>query len=135
MYNYCLLKFKNIINNYGSLVPVEQNIDIPFNLKRIYYIFNVDEGITRGYHAHRKLQQVLICVKGSVKIRLKLPDNEESIELNDPSIGLFIGTMVWGEMYDFSEDAVLLVLASGDYDESDYIRNYDFYLEESKNRF
>ncbi|MHC1682486.1 MAG: FdtA/QdtA family cupin domain-containing protein [Clostridiaceae bacterium] len=135
MYNYCLLKFENIVNNYGSLVPIEQNEDIPFNLKRIYYIFNVEDGITRGHHAHRKLQQVLICISGSVKIRLKTPKSEESIELNDPSIGLFIGTMVWGEMYDFSKGAVLLVLASGEYDESDYIRNYDFYIEESKNRY
>lgn len=135
MFNYCFLKFRNINNDYGSLVPIEQNTDIPFKVKRVYYIFNVEEDVTRGYHAHRRLHQVLICVKGSVKLRVKIPNNEEIIELNNPTIGLYTGTMVWSEMYDFSKDAVLLVLASEYYDESDYIRNYGIYLEECKNRF
>lgn len=135
MYNSGVIKLKNIANKYGSLVPIESKKDIPFEIKRIYYIKNVDREITRGYHSHRMLHQVLICINGSIKIRLKNPNEEEVVELNDASKGLYIGPMIWREMFDFSEDAVLLVLASEYYDENDYIRNYDFYLDEAKKLF
>lgn len=135
MYNCGLMKMKCFKDKYGSLVPIEANKDIPFEIKRIYYISNVKENVTRGFHSHRKLHQLLICVNGSVKIRVKNPKEEEIYELNNSSEGLYIGTMIWREMYDFSEDAVLLVLASEVYDENDYIRNYDFYLNEANNLF
>ena len=135
MYNCCMIKFKKIGNKYGSLTPIESKKDLPFRIKRIYYIKNVDEHITRGYHAHKNLHQVLICVNGSVKIRVKNSNAEEIIELNNAEEGLYIGPLIWREMFDFSADAVLLVLASEYYDESDYIRNYDFYLEEANKLF
>lgn len=135
MYNCSLLKFKNFSDQYGTLVPIESKIDVPFEIKRIYYIFNVEHDICRGFHAHRSLHQVLICLKGSVKIRVKNPDSEEIIELNDPSVGLYIGSYIWREMFNFTEGSVLLVLASEYHDENDYIRNYDFYLKEAENRF
>jgi dTDP-4-dehydrorhamnose 3,5-epimerase-like enzyme len=135
MYNCSLLKFNDFTDKYGHLTPIEGKIDIPFEIKRIYYITKVEQGITRGYHSHRKLHQVLVCLNGSVKIRTKNPKEEEIFELNDPSIGLYIGTYVWREMFDFSEGSVLLVLASEHYDENDYIRNYDFYLEEAQKRY
>lgn len=135
LYNCSLIKFKDITDKYGHLTPIEELIDIPFQLKRIYYITRVEQGVTRGFHSHRKLHQVLICLNGSVKIRIKNPSEEEIVELNDPSVGLYIGTYVWREMFDFTEGSVLLVLASEYYDENDYIRNYDFYLEEAKKRF
>lgn len=135
MYNTGLIKFKDIIDRYGHLTPIESKIDIPFEIKRIYYITGVEQGVTRGFHSHRKLHQVLICVNGSVKIRVKNPKEEEVVELNNPSVGLYIGPLVWREMFDFSEGSVLLVLASEYYDEGDYIRNYDFYLEEAKRHF
>lgn len=135
MYNTGLLKFKDIIDKYGHLTPIEGNVDIPFEVKRVYYITRVQEGTTRGFHSHRKLHQVLICLNGSIKIRIKNPNGEEVVELNDPSIGLYIGPLIWREMFDFTEGSVLLVLASEYYDENDYIRNYDFYLEEAKKRF
>lgn len=135
MINCSLIKFKDISDKYGHLTPIEEKIDIPFDIKRVYYITKVDGEITRGFHSHRKLHQVLICLNGSVKIKLKNSKEEDIIELKDPSIGLYIGTYIWREMFDFSEGSVLLVLASEYYDESDYIRNYDFYLEEVKNRF
>lgn len=135
MYNCSLIKFKDITDKYGHLTPIESKIDTPFEVKRIYYITKVEQGITRGFHSHRKLHQVLICLNGSVKVRIKNPNEEEVIELNDPSVGLYIGTLIWREMFDFTEGSVLLVLASEYYDENDYIRNYDFYIEESKKRF
>jgi dTDP-4-dehydrorhamnose 3,5-epimerase-like enzyme len=135
MFNCSLLKFNQFSDSYGNLTPIESNKDIPFEIKRVYYITRVGQGVERGFHSHRKLHQVLICLNGSLKIKIKNPLEEEIIELNDTSIGLYIGTYVWREMFDFSENAVLLVLASEIYDESDYIRNYDFYLEEVKKRF
>lgn len=135
MFNSGLIKLKCFKDKYGDLIPIEQQKDIPFEIKRIYYIANVKEGVTRGYHSHRKLHQLLICVKGTVKIRLINPKDEEIHELNDNSVGLYIGPMIWREMFDFSDDAVLLVLASEFYDESDYIRNFDFYLKEANNLF
>ena len=135
MYNCSLLKFKDITDKYGHLTPIESKIDTPFEIKRIYYITNVDQGVTRGFHSHHKLHQVLICLNGSVKIRVKNPNEEEVFELNKPSVGLYIGQLIWREMFDFTEGSVLLVLASEHYDEKDYIRNYDFYLEEAKKRY
>lgn len=135
MFNCGIIKLKNICGKCGSLVPIESKRDIPFDIKRIYYISKVQNNITRGFHSHKMLHQVLICVNGSVKIKVKNPNEEEIIELNNNSVGLYIGPMIWREMFDFSEDAVLLVLASEYYDENDYIRNYDFYLEEAKKLF
>jgi dTDP-4-dehydrorhamnose 3,5-epimerase-like enzyme len=132
MFNSGLFKFKDIIDESGHLTPIEASIDIPFEIKRVYYLTRVKPGVTRGFHSHRKLHQMLICLNGSVKIRLKNPDEENIYELSDSSVGLYIGPNVWREMFDFSEGSVLLVLASDHYDESDYIRKYDDYAEEVK---
>ena len=118
-------------DNYGSLVPIETYDSIPFGIKRVYYIYGVEDGRRRGFHSHRDLQQALICVHGSVKILVKTPFEEENILLNDPSQALLIGPMVWREMYDFTPDAVLLVLASEHYTPSDYIRDYNQYEKEA----
>ncbi len=107
------------------LVAIEENREIPFDIKRVYYIYNTNDNIARGFHAHRQLQQMLICVHGSCKVVLDDGYNRETVLLNDPSEGLYIANDIWREMYDFSTDAVLLVLASELYDEADYIRNYD----------
>lgn len=123
-----ITKYKIHTDKWGKLVALEGNDLIPFNIKRVYYIYEVEEKIRRGFHSHKKLQQVLICVHGSVKILLKTPDEEEIITLDNPNEGLYIGPNIWREMYDFEDDAVLLVLASDHYKESDYIRKYDEYL-------
>jgi len=135
MYNCSLLKFMNINSKYGDLTPIEEMVDVPFDIKRIYYITKVPKGIERGFHAHRKLHQVLICLNGSVKIKVENPKEESEFILDDTSVGLYIGPYIWRQMYDFSEGAVLLVLASDYYDESDYIRNIDFYMEEAVKRY
>ena len=112
----------------GQLIAIEQLKDIPFEIKRVYYMYDTTEGVTRGYHAHKNLQQVLICVHGSCKIRLDNGTEEEVVTLDKPYEGLYVSNNMWREMYDFSSDAVLLVLASELYDESDYIRDYDEFL-------
>ncbi len=135
MYNCSLLKFLNINDKYGELTPIEELFDVPFDIKRVYYITKVPQDISRGFHAHRKLNQVLICLNGSVKIKVKTPKEENEFTLANSSVGLYIGPYIWREMYDFSEGAVLLVLASDYYNENDYIRNFDFYMQEASNRF
>ena len=113
----------------GELVAIEEYKDIPFSVKRIYYMYNVGEDITRGYHAHKALEQILICIHGSCKIRLDNGKEKEVVLLNKPNEGLYVSNNMWREMFDFSEDAVLIVLASQLYDEADYIRNYEEFLE------
>lgn len=114
-------------DKYGKLIALEEKKDVPFEIKRIYYIYEVESGVRRGFHSHKKLEQVLICVHGSVKILLKTPEYEEIIILDSPKKGLYIGPDIWREMYDFNDGAVLLVLASDFYDEKDYIRDYSEY--------
>ena len=112
----------------GQLVAIETEKDIPFEVKRVYYIYDTLSGVRRGFHAHRNLQQVLICVNGSCKIHLDNGYESAEVLLDNPSKGLYISNDMWREMYDFSEGAVLLVLASQHYDEADYIRNYDEFI-------
>ena len=112
----------------GSLIALEQDKNIPFEIKRVYYLFNTGSNIRRGFHAHKNLTQVVIAVRGSC--RFLLDDGKEKITLllDNPSQGLLIDSCIWREMYDFSEDCVLMVLANHLYDESDYLRNYDEFL-------
>ncbi len=112
----------------GQLIAIEELKDVPFEIKRVYYIYDTASGVRRGFHAHKQLEQVLICVHGSCKVLLDDGSISKTVLLDDPSEGLYISNAVWREMYDFSEDAVLLVLASKHYDEADYIRDYDAFL-------
>ena len=118
----------------GSLVALEEGQNIPFEIKRVYYMFKTKEDVRRGLHAHRKLKQVAIAVRGSC--RFVLDDGKERVEilLDNPAQGLLIESCMWREMYDFSEDCVLMVLADQLYDETDYIRDYDKFLEEIRVR-
>lgn len=109
----------------GMLVALEEQKDIPFKIRRVYYIYDTKEGVRRGFHAHRNLEQILICVHGSCKILLDNGREKENVLLDNPNEGLYIANNMWREMYDFSQDAVLMVLASELYNEDDYIRNYD----------
>lgn len=126
------IEFQKLGDERGSLVSLEQNKNIPFDVKRIYYIFGTKEGVSRGFHAHKNLQQVAICVKGSCRFLLDDGHKKENIILDSPNVGLHINNFIWREMHDFSEDCVLVVLASELYDESDYIRDYNIFLKELK---
>lgn len=135
MKNVKKVNFHIIEDSRGKMIPIEYPKQLEFPLKRVYYIYDVGKNERRGFHSHNVLEQVLIAISGKVKILVKTPFEEEIVELNNPSEGLYIGPMVWREMYDFSKGAVLLVLASHEYDESDYIRDYQKYEKEAKKYF
>lgn len=122
------IDFPALGDERGSLVALEAEKSVPFMIKRVYYIFGTKAGVSRGFHAHRKLQQVAICITGSCRMVLDDGQQRNEVLLNSPNKGLVIGDLVWREMHDFSEDCVLLVLASEHYDESDYIRNYNDFI-------
>lgn len=115
----------------GHLVVVEGNKDIPFEIKRIFYIYGSDSEVVRGKHANRQTEFVLINVAGKSKIRVDDGLNNKVVyNLDKPYQGIYLPKMIWKDMYDFSEDSVLLCLASEHYDEREYIRNYEEYLKE-----
>lgn len=112
----------------GQLVALEELKDIPFCVKRVYYMYDTVEGVVRGKHAHKTLEQILVCIHGSCKILLDDGQEKKIVPLEKPYEGLYVANNMWREMYDFSEDAVLIVLASDYYNEEDYIRDYDEFL-------
>ena len=126
--NNSILDFPTISDQRGTLVALEQYKNIPFEIKRVYYIYGTNHKETRGFHAHLELQQVLICVSGSCKIIMDNGKERKEYKLNKPNQGLFIDRCFWREMFDFSDDCVLVVLASDYYDENDYIRSYEDFL-------
>ncbi len=123
-----LIEFNIFGDDRGSLVSFEENNNVPFDIKRVYYIYGTDTEVTRGKHAHKNLKQLAICVSGSCTFTLDDGQSKESYDLNSPNHGLLIEGAIWREMSSFSEDCVLMVLADSYYDESDYIRDYDVFL-------
>ena len=127
---YKVLEFGDLGDERGKLVVVEGARDIPFEIKRVFYIYGSDSEVVRGQHANRNSEFVLINVSGSSKVRVDNGFEEEVIELNRPRMGLYLPTMVWKDMYDFSADSVLLVLANTHYDGNEYIRDYNEFIKE-----
>ena len=122
------IKFNHKNLDAGSLVFFEACRDVSFEIKRVYYLYGVPEGQKRGLHAHKELRQVFICIHGSCSVMLTNGNERIEVRLNNPSEGLYVERGLWREIYDFSPDAVMVVLASEYFDEQDYIRNYDDYL-------
>ena len=118
------LHFPPLGDDRGSLVALEEAKTIPFEIKRVYYLFGTKKNVRRGLHAHLVLKQVLLCVTGSCNILLDDGTKRESVTLDSPTKGLLINGMVWREMTDFTPDCILLVVASEHYNENDYIRSY-----------
>ena len=112
----------------GQLVALEEFIDIPFEIKRVYYMYDTKDGVHRGFHAHKNLEQILICIHGSCKVLLDNGKEKKVVPLEKPYEGLYVSNKMWREMYDLSPDAVLMVLASDLYKEEDYIRDYNEFL-------
>lgn len=122
-----IIEFKDLGDERGKLVVVEGGQTIPFNIARVFYIYGSDHDVIRGQHANRESEFVLINVAGQSKVRITDTHEEFVVELNRPMMGVYIPKMVWKDMYDFSKDSVLLVLASTHYDGSEYIRDYEEY--------
>jgi dTDP-4-dehydrorhamnose 3,5-epimerase-like enzyme len=122
------IEFPSLGDDRGSLVALEGNKTVPFNIKRVYYIFGTQPGVSRGFHAHKALKQVAVCITGKCRMLLANGTEEAEVWLDDPARGIAIEEMVWHEMHDFSPDCVLLVMASENYDESDYIRSYEDFI-------
>ena len=123
-----LIEFSQKGDDRGNLVVVESLCDIPFDIKRVFYIYGSDRDVIRGNHANRETEFVLINVSGTSKVCVDDGVSKKVFDLNRPHIGIYLPRMVWKEMYDFSHDSVLLCLASTKYDPDEYIRNYDEYL-------
>jgi len=121
-------KFPIVSDERGSLTFIEGGRNIPFEIKRVFYLYGIPGNIIRGNHAHRTLQQILIAISGTFDVMLNDGYKEERIWLNHPNRGLYIPPMTWCEISNFSHDAVCLVLASDFYDETDYIRDFNLFL-------
>ena len=123
-----ILQFADLGDERGKLVVIEGGQAIPFEIKRVFYIYESDSTVVRGQHANRESEFVLINVAGKSKVRITDGKEEYIVELNKPMMGVYLPKMIWKAMYDFSPDSVLLVLASTHYDGREYIRNHDDYL-------
>jgi dTDP-4-dehydrorhamnose 3,5-epimerase-like enzyme len=124
-----IINLKIMGDDRGSLIALEKFHNVPFDIKRVYYIFNTKDGVKRGFHAHKKLKQLAICVCGNCKFMLNNGKNKKEFILDSPDKGLMIEGLVWREIYDFSSDCVLMVLADSYYDKEDYIRDYDKFIQ------
>ena len=123
-----ILQFQDLGDERGKLVVIEGGIAVPFNIKRVFYIYESDSTVVRGKHANRESEFVLINVAGKSKVRITDGKEEIVVELEKPMTGVYIPKMIWKDMYDFSADSVLLVLASTHYDGAEYIRDYEEYV-------
>ena len=129
--NICkIFQFKDLGDERGNLVVIEGGIDIPFELKRVFYIYGSECDVVRGQHANRRTEFILINVSGKSKVRITDGKEEYIVILDKPRMGVYIPPMIWKDMYDFSEDSILLVLCSEHYDADEYIRNYEEYISE-----
>jgi dTDP-4-dehydrorhamnose 3,5-epimerase-like enzyme len=128
------INFQTLGDERGSLISIEQGKVVPFEIKRVYYIYRTAEGVSRGFHAHRNLRQVAICLAGKCRMVLDNGITREDVWLDCATKGILIEGGMWREMHDFSEHCILLVLASALYDESDYIRDYDEFLAVARER-
>ncbi len=128
---YKILEFEDLGDQRGNLVVIEgDGADIPFDIRRVFYIYGSDSEVVRGQHANRETEFLLVNVSGTSKVKVDNGKESRVIELNRPRMGLYLPPMVWKDMYDFSPDSVLLVLASRHYEASEYIRDYQEYRTE-----
>lgn len=128
VYNCNVIELPKIHNRAGNITPVHGGTDIPFDIKRIYYLYDVPSGETRGGHAHKELQQLIVAASGSFDVLLDDGKNKKIVTLNRPNFGLYVTPLIWRELINFSSGAVLLVLASKLYEEDEYIRDYQEFL-------
>jgi len=123
-----IINFQVMGDAKGSLIAFEENQNVPFDIKRVFYIYGTQQDVARGQHSHYKTKQLLVAVNGGCKVTLDDGENTKTYVLNKPNVGLFQDALLWGTMHDFSEDCILMVFADTYYDENDYIRNYETFL-------
>ena len=126
--NAKFIRFKQMGDERGHLVVVEGGKDIPFEIARVFYIYGSDNNVIRGKHANKRSEFVLINVSGTSKVKVDNGNTSEVFELNEPHTGIYIPKMIWKDMYDFSQDSVLLVLSNEKYDPEEYIKDYEEYI-------
>lgn len=130
---YKIVEFKDLGDERGNLVVIEgEGRDIPFDIKRVFYIYGSDSEVVRGQHANRESEFLMVNVGGTSRVKIDNGYETRIIELNRPGMGLYLAPMVWKDMYDFSADSILLVLSSKHYDPEEYIRDYNDYIREIK---
>tara|TARA_B100000963_G_scaffold284188_1_gene252954 strand:+ start:6574 stop:6972 length:399 start_codon:yes stop_codon:yes gene_type:complete len=126
------INIESLGDHRGELISLESKENIPFDIKRVYYLFANKRNIDRGHHAHKKLKQVIFCIKGSCKINFDNSHSTQTILLSNYKRGVYVDSVIWRKMFDFSDDCILMVLADANYDEEDYIRSYDEFIEYMK---
>ncbi|TVR78498.1 MAG: WxcM-like domain-containing protein [Chitinophagaceae bacterium] len=129
VYDCAVIELNRIENEAGNITPVENNIHIPFEIKRIFYIYDIPGGKDRGAHAHKECHQFLVAASGSFEVELDDGINKRTVRLSRPYFGLHIPPGIWAAEKSFSSGAICLVLASHAYEESDYIRDYSVFKE------
>ena len=127
-----IVELRRITNPKGNLTPIEEGVDVPFDIRRVYYLYDVPGGEGRGGHAHRTLEQFIVAASGSFEVILDDGSERRTFFLNRSYYGLYVAPGLWRELANFSSGSVCLVLASAPYDESDYIRDYDAFLNERR---
>lgn len=125
VYDCHILPLSKIHNPAGNITIVEGDVNIPFSIKRIYYLYDIPGGESRGGHAHKELHQLIVAASGSFEVMLDDGKNKKIVRLNRPNYGLLVVPGIWRELFEFSSGAICLVLASHKYEESDYIREYE----------
>lgn len=128
VFDCSIIQFPKIQNRAGNITPIQNNIEVPFEIKRVYYLYDVPGGESRGAHAHKELEQLIIAASGSFDVTIDDGENKKTISLNRPNFGLHLKPGMWRELSNFSSGSICLVLASLMYDETDYIRDYDQFL-------
>ncbi|MFN7112730.1 MAG: sugar 3,4-ketoisomerase [Alphaproteobacteria bacterium] len=126
-------KLKKIEDPRGCLIVIEHGKDVPFLIKRSYFIYGTSPDEPRGFHAHKQLEQVFVCLRGQCDVLLDDGHHKQTIKLDAPDKSLYVGKMIWHEMHNFSEDCIFAAFASDLYDESDYIRDYQDFMRLAKN--
>jgi dTDP-4-dehydrorhamnose 3,5-epimerase-like enzyme len=132
--DYKLYTLKNFGDERGSLIPIEEGNNVDFDVRRAFYIYGTTPGTVRGAHANKYSEFLMVVVSGSCKVLVDNGLKKEVINLNQPNQALYLNKMIWKEMYDFSSDAVLLVLSNEKYNENEYIREYEEFIKVIDNR-
>jgi len=134
VYDCSIIQLPRIQSTSGNITPIYGNVNVPFEIARVYYLYDVPGGETRGGHAHKNLQQLIVAASGSFDVLLDDGINKKVVHLNRPYMGLYMPNMIWRELLNFSSGGICLVLASRVYDESDYYREYEEFKLQTQGR-